>query len=305
MTEELFNFEGKAVRFVGTWEYPEWVAQDVCDILEIQNARDAVSDFDDDERGVASIYTPSGLQNVVTLKEAGLYKLLFRSRKPIAKRFSKWVTNEVLPSIRKKGYYGKPKDGTYWYERMKIAMSSNIRPLPRGYFSIYLRMSDLFRQLEQRFNYIIPDLNPETEEYLVPDISVGRMFNDFLRSDEDLPKAKRLEFLNSEEIVDFQKPNGKNYNEIEFYEHIYPESSHTIKNNFIVNAYPNKYASIFDYFFEYHWIPERFNSYIKERDPEGYRVLQNKINSLTSGDKSILKSTLLNGVIEKFLSEGK
>jgi prophage antirepressor-like protein len=71
----VVNFESKAVRFVGTWENPEWVAPDVCNVLKIQHARDAVSDFDEDERGVDSSYTPSGLQNGVTLKKSRLYSL--------------------------------------------------------------------------------------------------------------------------------------------------------------------------------------------------------------------------------------
>lgn len=298
--DELFNFEGYNVRFVGTWENPEWIAQDICDVLEIANVSQALEDFDDDEKGISNTYTLGGSQSMLTLKEAGLYKLLFRSRKPIAKRFTKWVTNEVLPSIRKKGYY-KAKTNCYWYKRVQLAMSSTIRPLPRGYFCIYLRMMELFRQLEERFDYIFPDTDSETGKYIIPDISIGRMFNEFMRSDSDVAKHKRLEYLGSEEVIDFRSPNGKNYNEIDVYQHIYPKESHNDRNIAEAKAYPNKYSSIFDYYFEFHWIPDRFNDYLKERDLQGYQDLQNKINALTSGDRSVLKSTILHGVIQKFL----
>ncbi|MCC5670310.1 hypothetical protein LC653_42645 [Nostoc sp. CHAB 5784] len=52
-------FESQQVRFVGTLEKPEWVAADVCAILEIKNVSDALANFDEDERGIANIYTPN------------------------------------------------------------------------------------------------------------------------------------------------------------------------------------------------------------------------------------------------------
>lgn len=100
-----FEFEGFDVRFVGTVDEPEWIAIDVCNVLELANPSDALSDFDDDEKGIANIDTPGGFQKMLTVKEPGLYKLIFKSRKPVAKRFQKWVFNEVLPSIRKTGVY--------------------------------------------------------------------------------------------------------------------------------------------------------------------------------------------------------
>lgn len=104
-----FEFEGQGVRFVGTVEDPEWVAADICRILDIGNPSDAISGFDSDERGIANVYTPGDAnpngQEMLTVKEPGLYKLIFKSRKSVAKRFQKWVFNEVLPSIRKTGFY--------------------------------------------------------------------------------------------------------------------------------------------------------------------------------------------------------
>jgi prophage antirepressor-like protein len=104
-----FEFEGQGVRFVGTPEDPEWVATDIAVVLDIQNIRQNLVDFDEDEKGVCTIYTPGGEQELLTVKESGLYKLIFKSRKPVAKRFQKWVFSEVLPALRKTGFYAIPQ----------------------------------------------------------------------------------------------------------------------------------------------------------------------------------------------------
>lgn len=76
-------------------------------MLGIANHKDAVSRLDDDERDGVGITDPIGrLQTVTVVSESGLYSLIFQSRKPEARKFRKWVTSEVLPSIRKKGFYG-------------------------------------------------------------------------------------------------------------------------------------------------------------------------------------------------------
>src|SRR5271166_3565027 len=83
----LLNFEGKRIRFVGSAEKPAWVAADICDVLEIENSRSAISGFDEDEKGVHTIYTIRGSQSVAIVYEPGLYRLIFKSRKPEAKKF--------------------------------------------------------------------------------------------------------------------------------------------------------------------------------------------------------------------------
>ena len=102
-----FAFEGRPVRFVGTAERPEWVAQDVCDILEIEKARNALADFAADEKGARTVGTLGGPQEVLTILEPGLYRLLFRSRKPQAQAFARWVLHQVLPEIRRTGSFGR------------------------------------------------------------------------------------------------------------------------------------------------------------------------------------------------------
>lgn len=80
-------------------------AKDVCDALNINNNRDALKNLDEDEKGVAKIYTPGGYQEMLFVTESGLYALIIRSNKPNARKFRKWITAEVLPNLRKYGTY--------------------------------------------------------------------------------------------------------------------------------------------------------------------------------------------------------
>ncbi len=101
----IFTFESQQVRFVGTAEKPEWIAVDLCNIFGIRNVSDTLAKFSQDEKGVAIIDTLGGEQSLLTLTEPGLYRLIFKSRKDIAKRFQRWIFHEVLPAIRKTGSY--------------------------------------------------------------------------------------------------------------------------------------------------------------------------------------------------------
>lgn len=84
---------------------PWFVAKDVCVALGIAKYRDAVSRLDPDERGSVLVDTLGGAQETSTVSEPGFYKLVMRSRKPEAKACQRWVTHEVLPSIRRTGGY--------------------------------------------------------------------------------------------------------------------------------------------------------------------------------------------------------
>ncbi len=99
-----FNFESSNVRVVvGENGEPMFVAADVLSTLNLD--RKALERLDDDEKGVNSIHTPGGPQEMTVVNESGLFNLVLGSRKPEAKRFKRWVTHEVLPSIRRTGSY--------------------------------------------------------------------------------------------------------------------------------------------------------------------------------------------------------
>lgn len=105
-TPSLFEFETQPVRILDEQDGETWfVAADICRVLEVADVKGAYSRLEDDEKGTRTMGTPGGPQQVVMINEAGLYSLIFTSRKPQAKRFKRWVTHDVLPSLRKTGSY--------------------------------------------------------------------------------------------------------------------------------------------------------------------------------------------------------
>lgn len=84
---------------------PWFVAKDICDALGLQDVSMTVKRLDEDEKLVQTVFVSGQNREVWTVNESGLYGLIFQSRKPEAKAFRKWVTNEVLPSIRRTGSY--------------------------------------------------------------------------------------------------------------------------------------------------------------------------------------------------------
>lgn len=128
------------IRVVGTFDQPQWVAKDICDVLGIGNPSKALLDFDDDEKGTITI----GNTPYLVVTEPGLYRLVLLSRKPAAKLFKRWICHEVLPSIRLHGCYPPP-------------------PVPRNPTSLMLRqLADAFERqdsLEAEQQRIAQELN--------------------------------------------------------------------------------------------------------------------------------------------------
>lgn len=89
---------------------PWFVARDVAGMLGLGDPRSSLRSLDDDERGEHSMPSPSGEQRYNIINESGLYSLILRSRRPEARIFKKWITSEVLPSIRKTGAYGVQRE---------------------------------------------------------------------------------------------------------------------------------------------------------------------------------------------------
>lgn len=107
MTENLVSlqYDGKQVRTVEKDGQVWWVLKDVCNVLEISNSRMVSERLDDDEKDVSIADTLGGKQELTVISESGLYNVILLSRKPEAKKFKRWVTHDVLPSIRKTGSY--------------------------------------------------------------------------------------------------------------------------------------------------------------------------------------------------------
>jgi anti-repressor protein len=118
---QIFNYENNEIRTVMVNDEPWWVGKDICLTFGDTNYRRSLLKIDNDEKGVSQITTLGGKQNMTVINESGLYSLLFAMEPQKAnidsslveerirklKRFKRWVTHDVLPSIRKNGMYAR------------------------------------------------------------------------------------------------------------------------------------------------------------------------------------------------------
>lgn len=107
---QIFNYNETPVRTVMKDNEPWFVLKDVCEVLGIGTTAKVAERLDADEKGMSEIHTLGGMQSVTIISESGLYNVILRSDKPQAKPFRKWVTAEVLPSIRRTGGYIQGQD---------------------------------------------------------------------------------------------------------------------------------------------------------------------------------------------------
>lgn len=176
-----FVFDARQVRVVFIDGEPWFVAQDVCSILDLDNVSRALSRLDDDEikqldyKTIITLSNDPSVARLSAVSESGLYSLTLSSRKPQAKDFKRWVTREVLPSIRKTGSYSiAPQQSLapFWYQR--LLLDHKINAVPNGYFSIFREVIPLVADLESA-GYVLPD-------NAVPDISVGLRWVTYLKT---------------------------------------------------------------------------------------------------------------------------
>jgi len=111
-TVQTFDFQSHALRIISDEHSELWfVAKDVADALDYSDAHKMCEKLDDDEksnREIGGLGSPTGGRGTLIINESGLYSSILRSTKPEAKAFKKWVTAEVLPSLRKNGAYFAP-----------------------------------------------------------------------------------------------------------------------------------------------------------------------------------------------------
>jgi prophage antirepressor-like protein len=217
---------------------PWFVLSDVCQRLDLVQTAAAARLLDDDEKDVFSMHTLGGTQKVTIINESGLYSLILRSRKDSAKKFRKWITSEVLPSIRKTGSYSGKVPAF-----IKRANDHWERIAP-GYFSVINELAVIVWGRLERAGHIMADKAPDGKQ-IRPDGSVGGRFAKWL--DKNHPKV------------------CKNYKE---YEHKTDEWEGPARQ------YPNSMLALFREYVETIWWPECFEDYIKTRDPKALQFLQ-------------------------------
>ena len=213
-----------------------FAAPDVCSALGLSNSTEAIKALDDDEK-LTSVVLRSGQKRPVNfINESGLYSFIFKSRKASATQFRKWITKEVIPSIRQKGYYGK-------IDRSQLPnfitrYKENYHKLPNDYFSVISEMfARMYIELE-KVGYSIPD-KAQNGKNLMPDISVGKGFAKFLKDNKS----------------DF-------YNKHKTYTHSFPDGREVEANMYHIDALP-----FFIRYINEIWFPKNAASYFKDRDP--------------------------------------
>ena len=100
-----FTYKNSALRIVEIDSQPWFVASDIAKILGYRDAHNMIRRMDPDEKGTHSVSTPGGTQEMTTINESGLYNAILGSKIEGAREFKRWVTHEVLPSIRRHGVY--------------------------------------------------------------------------------------------------------------------------------------------------------------------------------------------------------
>lgn len=112
----VWNYHNSEIRVIEKDGEPWWILADVCKILELSNPSRVAERLDDDEKANFELGLSGGATNIIN--ESGLYSVILRSDKPQAKPFKRWVTHEVLPSIRKTGSYTTPQARTSEFESL-------------------------------------------------------------------------------------------------------------------------------------------------------------------------------------------
>lgn len=214
-----------------------FVGIDVASALGYKRPYDAIKQHCK-PKGTVKHRIPSngGEQDMILINEPNVYRLIIKSQLESAEKFEEWLFNEVLPSIRKKGYYGKIDRAALpnFISRYK----DNYHKLPYNYFSVISEMyARLYMELE-KVGYSIPNKGLHDKQ-MMPDISVGKGF------------------------VKYLKENGsKYYDSHETYTHTFPDSREFEANMYHIDALP-----LFIEYINKVWIPENAEKYFKDKDP--------------------------------------
>lgn len=186
MSNLAFTFENTSLSVLGDILNPLFIAQQVCSILGYKLARKAVADHCDPEDVCkVEVQTNGGRQLVNCVNESGLYALIFGSKLPKAKQFKRWVTNEVLPAIRKQGCYSaQEQDNTLISNEQQYELSSRVMRKTHALFG-NKNYSFVYRALKRRFRI------PRYTCLLQRDFETALAFIDALKvSDFNVPDVK-------------------------------------------------------------------------------------------------------------------
>lgn len=200
-----FGYDDQLVRTVVIDGMPWFVAKDVCEVLELSDVNKAVSKLDEDEKLIRKLFVSGQNRDMIIVNESGLYTLIMRSNKPEARRFRKWVTSEVLPSIRATGQYTMPQlveNRLAAMEKMLVDNANRSEELKKGLADMLeqfkttdsLRWDQLF-EIQQEIDglsgvkEVVKDLNAarkevkEKDRYFQLDEDIATFFKNHIATD--------------------------------------------------------------------------------------------------------------------------
>lgn len=212
---QQFAFNSQSVRVVSVNDDPWFVATDVCEILEIGNVSQALSRLDDDEKNTIILNDGKrGNPNTAIISESGLYSLTLGSRKPQAKDFKRWVTREVLPTIRKTGKY----------EAFPQVTNAIAPALPQDYIEaleahlnsekekkVLAEANQRLLQEKQILQLAIAEAKPKVDFYEVYVSADGWITGELIAKQLSVSNRKMFDILRSEKIIYRRTEGGRNY----------------------------------------------------------------------------------------------
>ncbi|WP_213279334.1 BRO-N domain-containing protein [Chryseobacterium indologenes] len=255
MQLEIFNYQSDEEQMLNEIKTVEidgeiwFAASDVAKTLGYKRPSEAVRQHCK-ERGTVKhrIPTKSGEQEVLLINEPNVYRLIIKSQLPSAEAFETWLFEEVVPSIRKKGFYGKidRSQAPNFY----IRYQGNFHKIDRNYFSV---ISELFVTLNaelEKVGYSIPDKGIDGKG-MYPDISVGRLFSKYLQDTDSVHDGTH-----------------------KTYPHSFPDGRPDVDARmYPIDALPTFRKFVYDV-----WIPERGPGYFKAKDPLALDYLPKLLN---------------------------
>jgi prophage antirepressor-like protein len=236
------------IRMLGTWEKPWLCLSDICAVVGIANPSNVAARVREaDKITLRWVEGNRGNPSLVFVSESAFYKIVLRSDKAAAEPFADWVTEEVLPSIRKYGCYpppAKPKPDLLPYTHRVLAAARVELVVPDGYWSVFTEAADVLIRAEQ---VLIPaGLTLDPDDLL--DGSVGRRWSDYRKGKEWA--GERVQY-------DYQFP--------------FPSKRHNIVVH--PNAYPMEELACFRRWLRREYLPVHFPAYLQGKfGIEGYQA---------------------------------
>lgn len=234
----LFDYKNTKIRTVIIDGDVWFVAKDICDILEIKNSRDAVSNLSEKmkmtlvwKESLVALTDDPNITQISLISEPWMYKLVFKSRKPEAEKFSDWVVGEVLPTIRKTWSYGTTKSLSPMMMRFSLNSKQNST---LWYWSMLNKMVELFALPLEHNWFELPDT-------IIPDISTGILFSKYIKTRWYEPAKICKTYI-----------------------HIYPDG----RKIHWVRQYPDSLYPLFTEWFQKEWLQKKCAKYIIDRTDE-------------------------------------